>query len=136
MRPVAYANTDRLGIISDICSEIAAMVCDGNHVIQLNTKQGVFAISVASILYCTSYQKYVAIITDDGKEFRKTGKLDDYVSILPEYMVRVHQSYLVNAKFIKTLDKTSWELILSDEERIPISKAYRNFVSDFIQKSN
>ena len=76
-----------------------------NQVLQIHTRQGEYAVSMRSILYCQSDLKYVQITAKSGTVYRKLWKLDELLSILPEYFMRIHQSYVVNVREADAFDR-------------------------------
>lgn len=135
MRPAGHLrNPDDQEQIDRLCTWCAEGMLGNTDVLQIKTRQGCYAITASSILYCQSDQKYIMVVTDTGEIFRKMEKLDQLVLDLPDYFVRVHQSFLVNTHRISGLDKTSWEIILDSGNRIPVSRAYQKTIAEQIQK--
>lgn len=126
--PEDQAQLDRL------CLWCAEMMMDNPDVLQLSTRQGCYAITASSILFCQSDQKYVMLVTDSGEVFRKLDKLDHLTLLLPDYFIRTHQSFLVNARRISGLDRSSWEILLDSGQKVPVSRAYKKTISEQIQK--
>lgn len=78
-----------------------------------------------SIVYFRSDRNHVYVHLTNGKEYPFMGKLSNVEQRLPEgNFVRVHQSYLVNAKQIDMVDKGNKTVILNNGEQIYISKAH------------
>ena len=102
--------------------------------LQIATRQGSFAVSLETVTYCRSDQKYVLIVTGNGKVYRRLGKLSELAALLPEEFVRVHQSFLANWRHVTGLDRKTWELILDSGERIPVSRVYRAEIGSRCQK--
>jgi DNA-binding LytR/AlgR family response regulator len=116
-----------------ICNICAKQLNEDHKVLQFATKKGLYAISLRSILYCQSDLKYITLITDDGMKCSKLGKLDDLSDKLPRNFVRVHQSFIVNFQQVCGMDKSSHELLLNGDIRIPFSRAYQTFVMQLFQ---
>lgn len=135
LRPAGHLrNPDDQDQIDRLCLWCAEGMMDSTDVLQLKTRQGCYAITASSILFCQSAQKYVMIVTQTGEIFRKLEKLDQLTLSLPDYFVRVHQSFLVNFRRISGLDKTNWEILLDSGNRIPVSRAYQKTIAEQIQK--
>lgn len=135
LRPAGHLrNADDQEQIDRLCTWCAEGMLGNTDVLQIKTRQGCYAITASSILYCQSDQKYIMVVTDTGEIFRKLEKLDQLAPALPDYFVRVHQSFLVNAHRISGLDKSSWEIILDSGHRIPVSRAYQKTIAEQIQK--
>lgn len=131
LRPIAcLEKQDMAKQLGEICAFCADYVGTSGQVLQLRSKKGTLAISVSSVLYCQSDLKYIVTITTQGQLHRKLGKLDDIARLLPPGFLRIHQSFLVNPTHIAGVDKTTWELLLDQGERLPVSKKYRNTLED------
>ena len=134
IRPMACVTKRNLQEQVDaLCAFCADYVRTSNQVLQLKTKKGFLAISISSILYCQSDLKYVVVVTTQGQLHRKLGKLDDIARRLPPGFIRIHQSFLVNSAHVAGVDKTAWEIILSQGERLPVSKKYRSSIETHLQ---
>lgn len=120
--------------IDRLCLWCAEEMMGSTEVLQLKTRQGCYAITTASILFCQSDQKYVMVTTETGEVFRKLDKLDHLAMQLPEYFLRVHQSFLINSRRISGVDKTTWEILLDSGNRIPVSRAHQKNVAEQLQK--
>lgn len=122
--------------IDELCRWCASEVEKSNDVLQIATRQGIYAISASSILFCQSNQKYVLVVTEKGTIYRKLAKLDQIALNLPQYFMRVHQSYLVNPNKIRGLDKSgnNFDLLLSTGIRVPVSRIYQKATEEQIQK--
>lgn len=135
LRPAGHLrNPDDQNQIDRLCTWCAEGMMGSTDILQIKTRQGCYAITASSILFCQSDQKYVMIVTETGEIFRKLEKLEQLVLTLPDYFVRVHQSFLVNSHRISGLDKTSWEILLDSGNRIPVSRAYQKTIAEQIQK--
>lgn len=107
-----------------------------NSVLYITTKKGSHAISKDSILYCQSDLKYTVFVIDNGMIIRKLGKLQ---SIEEKYLwdfKRIHQSFLVNPEKVKSIDKTTNEIILTNDIRIPFSRKYVSAVRELFNNRN
>lgn len=80
-----------------------------------------YLITIDDILYIQSSKRVCEIITND-KTYRCYKKLSDFLKELPEYFVRCHQSYIVNAKYITSYQ--SGQFTLTTGAIIPISDSY------------
>lgn len=135
MRPAGHLRSPRdQAQIDRLCQWCAGGMKAGTDVLQIKTRQGFHAVSAGSILFCQSDQKYVMIVVQSGEIYRKLEKLDQLAGQLPDYFIRVHQSFLVNSRRVTGLDRTTWELLLDAGNRIPVSRAYRRAVDEHIQK--
>lgn len=137
LRPAGHLkNANEHTVITKLCEKCAQFVTQNNSILQIKTRQGCYAVSTASILYCMSDQKYISIVTCEGVVYRKLGKLDDFVASLPKNFFRVHQRFLVNNHHFYGIDKSdsNWDLLLDTGDRIPISRAYQKSVDEQFQR--
>lgn len=143
LRPVEYIDSidsidpeDGDNKIKKICELFIQIVSKGylnksdNSVLYITTRQDSYAIPKDSILYCQSDLKYTVFVTDDGTFIRKLGKLQDVKDKYLWDFIRVHQSFLINPYKVKSVDKTTNEIILSNNTRIPFSRRYSADVHD------
>ncbi len=85
-----------------------------------------------SIWYFQSMNHKVLIHTADSqREFY--GKLNDVENLAPDYFVRIHKSYLVNEYFVSRFHYD--KVILRNDQKLTISKSYRNAVQERIRQS-
>jgi len=119
--------------INDLCSWCKNEIENNNEVLQISTRQGSYAITLSSICYCQSEQKYISVFTNSGKIYRKLGKLDEFSQKMPSDFLRVHQSFLINIKQAIGLDKSSWEIEMKTGEKIPVSRVYRKMTEEILK---
>lgn len=135
LRPGGHLSSPREGDkVAQLCQSCARAMAQSGQVLQFTTRQGSYALSPGSVLFCQSDQKYVSLTVKGGDVFRKLGKLDDLMALLPPDFLRVHQSFALNPAHAAGLDKTAWEVLLTDGSRIPVSRAYRKQTEAAIQK--
>ena len=86
------------------------------------TPAGTGKIPQDSILYFEANGNYLRLVTNDG-EYRLRETLYAVENALGEYgFVRIHKGFLVNQAAVQMLGKE--ELVLSNEEKLPIGKSY------------
>lgn len=86
----------------------------------------VVKILLSEIKYIAGYGEYVKIVMTKNHVITLEA-LKNLVSILPkEDFVRIHKSYIVNVKFVRTI--TSTYVVLNDGQQIPIGKVYKDAV--------
>lgn len=74
-----------------------------------------------NILYFCSNGRKVVIVSVDREQIEFYGKLDDVAALLMEkQFIRVHQSYFVNVKLVKSISKD--RLFMINSEEIPVSR--------------
>ena len=50
--------------------------------------------------------------------------------ILPEYFIRCHRSYIVNAMYVSRLNLSQSVIHISEKYIVPVSKKYKSFVNN------
>lgn len=104
-----------------------------NQTIYITTRQQSYAIPKEKILYCQSDLKYTIFVVDDGRIVRKIGRLQDIKEKYLWDFERIHQSFLVNPQRVAGVDKTSNELILNENTRVPYSRKYGDIVNNMFK---
>lgn len=91
-------------------------------------------INLWKVRYFESRQRKVAALLDDYEVefYQKVGDL--FEIIRDSGFIRVHQSYLVNAAMISSMN--SHEVALVDGTTIPVSKRYLTEVRDYLMQSS
>ncbi|SDD92307.1 LytR/AlgR family response regulator transcription factor [Niabella drilacis] len=87
-------------------------------------------VAVDSIVRCEAQNTYVYFYLNNGEKILVSRPLKEYDELLaPGGFIRCHQTHLVNPVFIKSLLKEDGGcLLLTNEEKIPVSKAKRDAV--------
>lgn len=85
----------------------------------LKNIKGVWQVRVNDIMYIESERRRLHIKTESD-EITVYGQMGKLMEQLPEYFIRCHQSYLVNADYIRGI--TPRHLELQNQKRIPISR--------------
>lgn len=103
--------------------------------ISLHTQEKIIVVSLDSIIRCQSDNNYTIFFLDNGQKILVTKTLKYYSDLLKECnFMRVHQSHLINTKFIKEFIKSDGGyLLLTNKETIPVSVRKR---SEVIQMLN
>lgn len=79
------------------------------------------------IKYLRSSANYTEYILADNSVVKIRQKLDGAMTCLSENLfARIHKSYAVNMKYIKTIDYRSYGLLLDDNTFLNISRKYKN----------
>jgi two-component system LytT family response regulator len=94
----------------------------GPKKIVLRTIDNIHVVAVNEIAYCEADQSYTTFHLSDKSRIVVTRSLSEFDEMLGPYQfVRIHQSYLVNAAYIKRFNKTDNTLLLSDGAVLPVS---------------
>lgn len=87
-------------------------------------RKGMYCIPLSHIRYLQSDLKYVEIHTAFGEGLRLFSRLSPLEPQLDGRFVRIHKSYIVNSRYVETLDKGAHLVRLSGGETLPISDAW------------
>lgn len=93
-------------------------------------------IPITQIIRCEASSNYTKIYLQDESSILASKTLKEYEAILSSTgFLRVHKSHLVNAFFIERIVNKS-ELILSNNDRIPISRRRKELINNWLQQSS
>lgn len=88
----------------------------------------IIKINLDVISHIEAYGNYVKIYTD--KMILTPQSLSDFLTKLPDNFLRIHKSYVINFNSIKLIDGN--QIVLQNDEKLPIGKSYRKSVLDRI----
>jgi len=93
-------------------------------------------ISVNEIIRCVADNTYTNFYLSSGERILISKPLKEYSDLLkPLGFIRTHQSHLVNPKFVKSWVKEDGGILLmTNGDKIPISKPNREIVKDILGK--
>ena len=75
-----------------------------HYIVNFSWQEQSYALDVSDIIYLESDLRHVIFVTNEG-EYKCVGKLNDYEScLLPYGFLRCHKSYLVNMRYIKSIE--------------------------------
>lgn len=85
------------------------------------TKSGETSVNLNNIIYIEIYGHWLRVCRKDGEPLECYGSLSNFEKQLDEYdFVRTHKSFLVNSKFIFSVEKN--QVVLDDKTVIPLSR--------------
>ncbi len=87
-------------------------------------------IEIASILYVQGALEYVTIVTKDRKKVMSLQSLKSMEQTLPDYFVRIHNSYIVNLKGIEEVHKDGVKI---DNDLFPVGTTYKKLFQEKIK---
>lgn len=89
----------------------------------IKTHNNIHLVPVNEILYCRSDNNYVTFFLTNKNEIVASANLKDYEEILAgSDFFRVHNSYLVNLKFVRRLEKAQGGFVfLEGDVKIPVA---------------
>ncbi|MDG2331060.1 MAG: LytTR family DNA-binding domain-containing protein [Flavobacteriales bacterium] len=104
--------------------------------IALNTQEKTLIKEISEIVRCESSVNYTMFYFSDSTRLMVTQTLKNYDDLLSPYdFLRVHQSHLINSKFVKEYNKSDGGyLVLKDNSTVPVSTRRKNVVMEMIAK--
>ena len=102
--------------------------------IALNTLEKIHIVEVDEILRCESSINYTMFYFTDETKLLVTKTLKEFDKLLSDhYFIRVHQSHLVNARFIKEFTKSDGYIFMKDGTKVPVSTRKKQVLMEMIQ---
>lgn len=100
--------------------------------ISLHTLDKIVVVDLDDIVRCQSDNNYTQFFFQDGSKILVTKTLKSFSDMLKNYQfLRVHQSHLVNVKYVKAFIKSDGGyLVLKDKNTVPVSVRKRAEVID------
>ena len=107
-----------------------------NEKLALHSQDKINIVNIADIIKCESSVNYTTFFFKDGKKLMVTRTLKDFEDLLSDQgFYRVHQSHLINTKYIKEFVKTEGgHLILQDGSMVPVSTRKRAEVIKMLEE--
>lgn len=94
--------------------------------VSLTSKGEIHFVNTAEILYLQAEGRYTAVFTTNNRSFIQTKHLGAFEKeLVNNHFLRVHKSFLVNQLHVKSVNKQTGKIKLSNDVEIAISK--RNF---------
>lgn len=102
--------------------------------ISLHTSEKIIVVQISEIVRCKSDNNYTTFYLENGKNILVSKTLKYFSDMLKEHnFLRVHQSHLINTKYIKEFIKSDGGyIILKDKSNIPVSVRKKNEVIEAI----
>src|SRR5690606_34217440 len=99
------------------------------------TGVGYQIVEIKNIMRCQSDSNYTHIFCKDGQRVLISRTLKEIEELLTDHgFVRVHQSHLINPKFVKGIIKQDGgSLIMSNDEEVPISRQKGKQVNEILE---
>lgn len=104
--------------------------------IALPTGTGYDIIEIKDIVRCQSDNSYTYFFFADGNRTLICRALKDVEMILSDqHFFRVHQSHLINPKFVKNIsNQDGGTLIMADNTEVPVSRRKRHYINAVLDK--
>ena len=99
----------------------------------LNTLEKIHIVSVDEILRCESEINYTKCHFTGGSRLLVTKTLKEFDKLLKDHnFIRVHQSHLINAEFIKEFLKSDGNVVMKDGTKVPVSTRKKQVLMEMI----
>lgn len=101
--------------------------------IALNTLEKIHIVNVEEILRCESNINYTMFYFTDETKLLVTKTLKEFDKLLGDHdFIRVHQSHLINTRFIKEFTKSDGYIIMKDGTKVPVSTRKKQVLMEMI----
>jgi two-component system LytT family response regulator len=102
----------------------------------LRTSEAIHLVEISEIVYCKSDNAYTSFFLTSGEVIIVSKNLKEYSQMLNDYgFLRPHQSYLVNLKYIKKVDKSDGGfVVLKNGKEIPVSVRQKKKLIEIFEK--
>jgi len=106
--------------------------------IVLKTSDSIHLVNVADIIRCEADNNYTTFYLINGHKIIISRGLKEYDDLLAaDGFFRVHQSHLINTKFISRFDKRDGGyVVLTEGNKIPVSQRKKQQLLDIFEKYN
>lgn len=102
--------------------------------IAISMQDKIEVLATDSILFLKSESNYTHLQCQDGSHWIVCQTLKHFnESLCAPQFLRVHKSYLVQIRFLKTYYPKSQKIILTNDIEIPVSRAKRNLVMGYLK---
>ena len=104
--------------------------------IALSNSDGIHQFDIADIIRCESDDNYTNFFMKNGRVILISKTLKEYEELLKDSgFLRVHQSHLINLKYLKSyIKKEGGNIIMQDNTNIPISQRKKELLQDILFK--
>lgn len=120
-QPFRFIRKDKVD--EELAEAVASLVQkmhSEDRLIELKTKEGTVLLPAKKIIYMESCKHYLFVYCEDHS-YEVRDKISNYETELSEYgFLKIHRSYLVNVRFIRSIKSTGVEL--DNDELLPISR--------------
>jgi two-component system LytT family response regulator len=112
-------NKEQLAVLQDAIKNPVST----NQKISLHTSEKIIVVQLSEIIRCKSDNNYTTFYLENEQKILVSKTLKYFADMLKEHrFLRVHQSHLINTKYIKEFIKSDGGyLILKDNSNIPVS---------------
>lgn len=110
-------------------------ITDKQKKIAITTFEKTIYLKITDIVRIEGDGNYVRIITNNHENYFVSKKIKDLQEQLPDYLFfRVHNSYLINIEFVKSILNKDSAIIMTDGTIIPVSRKKREEFLEHMSK--
>jgi two-component system LytT family response regulator len=114
-----HSNTDHVDVLLDSIRNKNEEL----HRIVLNNSEGMHILEIEDIIRCESEDNYTKFFLKSSKPLMISKTLKEYEELLSdEGFLRVHQSHLINLKYVDTFLKSECKVKMVDQSIVPVSQ--------------
>lgn len=107
-----------------------------NRRIVLRTLEQIHVVNIKDIVRCQADNTYTTFYLTNGENILVSKGLKEYEELLCENgFFKIHQSHIINLQFLRKIDKSSEEVILSDKTRLPLSQRRKQDLLQILNES-
>lgn len=107
-----------------------------NRRIVLRTMDQIHIVNIKDIVRCRADNTYTTFYLVTGENILVSKGMKEYEDILCENgFFKIHQSHIINLQFLRKIDKSSEEVILSDKTRLPLSQRRKQDLLQILNES-
>lgn len=126
-----YLDNELPETLESIITEVAKRNLNSKFAFQ--TKSGETFVDLNNVIFIEIYGHWLRVCRKDGEPLECYGSLSNFEKQLEEYdFVRTHKSFLVNCKYIFSIEKN--QVVLDDKTVIPLSRYKVDVVKDKFKK--
>lgn len=108
-----------------------------NKKLVLKNLDEIHIVDTDTIIYIKSDNNYSTFYLDNNSQIVISKTLKYYDEKLRGLnFFRAHQSYLINLSYLQSYDKKNEVLVLSNDEKLPVSQSRKPILLDFLNKLN
>ena len=118
---------DKSHVLTKPVSQSSVVECvnrrmmEDSQMISFHTKRKMLAVNAREVFYVES-MKHNVLIYQNGIPHKFRMKMDECLEQMPDYFIRVHQSYAVNFHYIDSFQRKG--IILQNGSKIMVSRKY------------
>lgn len=103
--------------------------------IALTTAEGIHIVAIDEIVYAKADSNYTTIVLITKKQIIVSKPLKEYEELLEDKgFLRIHQSYLINTKYVQFFDKMEHLVHLNTNDILPVSTRKKDLLLQTISK--